>query len=60
MTTTYDMVLWMENNRATLVDLVNPLIEQREKALSSYDNIFHDDSRSWTSSPDCLDSFFQF
>jgi len=43
MTTTYDMVLWMENNQATLKELIDPLLEKRDHALSSYDIIFHDD-----------------
>lgn len=38
-----EIILWLNNNEPAIIDLLNPLIKQREESLLVYDQVFHDE-----------------
>lgn len=36
-----NIVIWLHDNQALIIDLINPLIKQKNKALKEYEIIFH-------------------
>ena len=38
-----DIILWLNSNEQAIVELIKPLLKQKEEAVNTYDNLFHDE-----------------